>query len=55
MRVLSGALFCQVVGICQAWGLIKFDLLAIESVKLRANASYKQRKTLGALKRKRRS
>jgi transposase len=32
-------LFCQMVKICQARGLIEFDLLAIDSVKRRANAS----------------
>jgi len=39
-------LFSQVVEICAERGLIEFDLLAIDSVKLRANASYKQSKTL---------
>jgi len=42
-------LFCQVVDICQERGLIEFDLLAIDSLKLRANASYKQSKTLEGL------
>jgi transposase len=42
-------LFCQVVKICQERGLIEFDLLAIDSVKLRANASYRQSKTLEGL------
>lgn len=42
-------LFSQVVEICQERGLIEFDLLAIDSVKLRANASYKQSKTLEGL------
>jgi transposase len=42
-------LFCQVVEICQERGLIEFDLLAIDSVKFRANASYKQSKTLEGL------
>jgi len=42
-------LFCQVVGICQERGLIEFDLLAIDSLKLRANANYKQSKTLEGL------
>jgi transposase len=42
-------LFGQVVQICQERGLIEFDLLAIDSVKLRASASYKQSKTLEGL------
>jgi transposase len=42
-------LFGQVVEICQERGLIEFDLLAIDSVKLRASASYKQSKTLEGL------
>ena len=48
-RVEIVELFCQVVGICQEQGLIAFDLLAIDSVKLRANANYKQSKTLEGL------
>ncbi|MGQ9723624.1 MAG: transposase [Candidatus Jordarchaeum sp.] len=39
-------LFTQVVMICAERGLIDFDILAIDSVKLRANASYKRSKTL---------
>ena len=39
-------LFTQVVKICQEKKLIEFDLLAIDSLKLRANANYKQSKTL---------
>jgi len=39
-------LFCQVVQICKEKGLIEFDLLAIDSVKMRANASYRQSKNL---------
>jgi transposase len=39
-------LFSQVVGICQEQNLIEFDLLAIDSIKLKANANYKQSKTL---------
>ena len=39
-------LFSQVVQICREKGLIEFDLLAIDSVKMRANASYKQSKNL---------
>jgi transposase len=39
-------LFGQVVTICQEQNLIEFDLLAIDSIKLRANANYKQSKTL---------
>jgi transposase len=48
-RVEIVELFCQVVEICQERGLIEFDLLAIDSVKLRANANYKQSKTLQGL------
>lgn len=48
-RVEIVDLFGQVVTICQERGLIEFDLLAIDSVKLRANASYKQSKTLEGL------
>jgi len=39
-------LFSQVVAICKEKGLIDFDLLAIDSVKMRANASYKQSKNM---------
>jgi len=39
-------LFRQVVKICQDRGLLEFDLLAIDSVKLRANANYKRSKTI---------
>jgi len=39
-------LFSQVVAICKEKGLIEFDRLAIDSVKMRANASYKQGKNL---------
>jgi len=39
-------LFSQVVEICKEQNLIEFDLLAIDSVKLRASANYKQSKTL---------
>jgi ABC-2 type transport system ATP-binding protein/transposase len=39
-------LFTQVVKICHAAGLLEFDLLAIDSVKIRANANYKQSKTI---------
>jgi transposase len=39
-------LFTQVVKICQERGLLEFDLLAIDSLKLRANANYKQSKTI---------
>jgi hypothetical protein len=35
-----------VVQICREKGLIEFDLLAIDSVKMRANASYRQSKNL---------
>jgi hypothetical protein len=38
-----------VVEVCEEQGLVEFDLLAIDSVKLRANASYKQSKTLEGL------
>ena len=39
-------LFSQVVGTCKEQNLIEFDLLAVDSIKLRANANYKQSKTL---------
>lgn len=42
-------LFSQVVSICQEQDLIEFDLLAIDSIKLRANANYKQSKTLAGV------
>jgi len=42
-------LFSQVVEICKEKDLIEFDLLAIDSVKLRASANYKQSKTLGGI------
>jgi len=37
------------VGICQERNLIEIDLLAIDSLKLRANANYKQSKTLAGV------
>lgn len=37
-------LFSQVVTICEQQGLIDFDILAIDSMKLRANASHNQSK-----------
>jgi len=39
-------LFSQVVMLCQEHGLIDFDILAIDSMKFRANASHKQSKAL---------
>ena len=39
-------LFTQVVKLCQEQELLKFELLAIDSLKLRANANYKQSKTM---------
>lgn len=42
-------LFSQVVMLCKELDLIDFDILAIDSVKLRANASYKQSKTLASI------
>jgi transposase len=42
-------LFSQVVGICEEQKLIEFDLLAIDSLKLRANANYKQSKSLAGV------
>jgi len=42
-------LFSQVVMICWQQDLIEFDVLAIDSVKLRANASYKQSKNLESI------
>ncbi len=43
-------LFSQVVASCAEQNLIEFDLLAIDSVKIRANANYKQSKTLEGIK-----
>jgi len=43
-------LFSQVVASCTEQNLIEFDLLAIDSVKLRASANYKQSKTLEGIK-----
>jgi len=43
-------LFSQVVTICKQQGLIDFDILAIDSMKLRANASHKQSKRLESIK-----
>jgi transposase len=43
-------LFAQVVASCTEQNLIEFDLLAIDSVKLRASANYKQSKTLEGIK-----
>jgi transposase len=37
-------LFSQVVTICREQNLIEFDLMAIDSIKLRANANYKRSK-----------
>lgn len=42
-------LFTQTVLIAKAEGLIDFAVLAIDSVKLRANASYKQDRTIAGL------
>jgi transposase len=42
-------LFSQVVMLCQEQGLIEFDILAIDSMKLRANASHKQSKALESI------
>lgn len=42
-------LFGQVVRICEEQELLNFDLLAIDSMKLRANANYKRSKTLEGL------
>ncbi len=43
-------LFSQIVMFCAEEGLVDFDVLAIDSVKIRANASYKQAKNKKALK-----
>jgi transposase len=43
-------LFSQVVASCAEQNLIEFDLLAIDTVKLRASANYKQSKTLEGIK-----
>lgn len=42
-------LFSQVVMLCKEQDLLDFDILAIDSMKLRANASYKQSKTLESI------
>jgi transposase len=42
-------LFSQIVAVCQKENLIDFKVLAIDSVKFRANASYKQQKNLRGL------
>jgi len=42
-------LFSQVVMLCQEQGLIDFDILAIDSIKLRVNASHKQSKALESI------
>lgn len=47
-------LFTQVVMICAERDLIDFDILAIDSVKLRANASYKQSKTIEGIRKEER-
>lgn len=41
--------FSQIVGVCQRENLIDFKVLATDSVKFRANASYKQQKNLCGL------
>jgi transposase len=43
------ALFSQVVTACREQGLIEFDLLAIDSLKVRASANYKQSKNLAGV------
>jgi hypothetical protein len=42
-------LFSHVVMVCREQDLIEFYLLAIDSAKVRADASYKQNKTLEAI------
>lgn len=42
-------LFSQIVGVCQKEKLMDFKVLATDSVKLRANASYKQQKNVSGL------
>ncbi len=39
-------LFIQIIMLCKEHNLVEFDLLSIDSVKIRANASYKNEKTL---------
>lgn len=46
-------LFAQIVEICQRNNLVKFKGLAIDSVKIRANASYKRQKSLSGIERSR--
>ncbi|MBN1696348.1 MAG: hypothetical protein JW881_02435 [Spirochaetales bacterium] len=47
-------LFSQIVEIGIEKDLINFDVLAIDTVKIRANASYKRFKTLSGMKEERR-
>lgn len=42
-------LFAQVVMICRQQELLEFEILAVDSVKLRANASYKQNRTMSGI------
>lgn len=46
-------LFAQIVEICQRHDLIDFEVLAIDTMKMKANASYKQSKNKVALKKER--
>lgn len=48
-RVQIVALFAQVVRLCVEEGLVDFEVLALDSVKLRAAASYKQSRSLAGL------
>lgn len=46
-------LFVQIVGICEERDLIDFEVLAVDTVKVKANASYKQSKNKDSLKKER--
>ena len=49
-KVEISELFGQVIQIAKEEGLLDFDLLAIDTVKIRANASYKRTKNLESIK-----
>ena len=46
-------LFSQIVLICVEHGLVDFEVLAIDSIKVRANASHKQQKTMKGIEKER--
>ncbi len=45
-------LFTQIIMLCREHNLIDFDILAIDSIKIRANASHKNEKTLKGIEKK---